>query len=194
MRRDAPDSYAALRPGASATALAALEAGLGVAIPLELRVLWQLTAGDDGSGGWGCLPGNRVLMPLDAVAAVHRRWMDARAREDARGAGRPGDERTAVWQAAWIPVIARGPADTTSGLYLDAATGYSGRWSRYGESPDEELDTLVTYLEEAADMLASPALATRDTPGLIGGTLVWRSGLGPAAEGGREDRWRPLAG
>jgi cell wall assembly regulator SMI1 len=194
LRRDAPDSYAALRPGASVTALAALEADLGVPIPIELRVLWQLTAGDDGAGGWGCLPGNRALLPLDAVAAVHRRWTDAQAQEDARGADRAEDERITVWKATWIPVVAWSPADFTSGLYLDAATGCLGRWSRYGESPDEELDTLVTYLEEAADMLESPALATRDTPGLIGGTLVWRSGLGRAGEGGREDRWRPLSG
>ncbi|HLL36502.1 MAG TPA: hypothetical protein VK545_22075 [Streptomyces sp.] len=41
-------------------------------------------------------------------------------------------------------------------------------------------------------MLEAPALATRDTPGLIGGTLVWRSGLGRAGEGQGEGRWRPL--
>ncbi|MFI9341883.1 hypothetical protein ACIG0D_11520 [Streptomyces sp. NPDC052773] len=192
LRRNAPDSYAALRPGASPAALAALEADLGVPIPIGLRVLWQLTAGDDGADGWGCLPGNRVLMPLDAVADVHRRWRETQAREDVRDAGRPEDERITVWKATWIPVVAWSPADTTSGLYLDAATGYLGRWSRYGDSPDEELDTLVTYLEEAADMLEAPALATRDTPGLIGGTLVWRSGLGRAGEGRGEGQWRPL--
>lgn len=79
-------------------------------------------------------------------------------------------------------------ADRTSGLYLDAATGYLGIWSRYNEAPGEELDTLVTYLEETADMLEAPDLGTRDKPGLIGGALVWLSGIDPA----QEERWQPL--
>ncbi|MGW2035221.1 hypothetical protein [Streptomyces sp. NPDC001356] len=190
LRDNAPDSYAALRAGASPAAIAALEGGLGIRIPIELSVLWLLTAGDDGANGRGCLPGNRALMTLDAVAAAYRLKMDAQAHEDARNADRPEDERITVWQPTWIPVAALGQADSTSGLYLDAATGYLGRWSRYNASPGEELDTLVTYLEETADMLESPDLATRDKPGLIGGTLVWLSGIDPA----REDRWRPLTG
>ncbi|MFF3612075.1 hypothetical protein [Streptomyces sp. NPDC002580] len=51
-------------------------------------------------------------------------------------------------------------------------------------------EALVTHLEEAAGMLEAPALAAGDEPGLIGGALVWLSGIDPA----REDRWRPLAG
>lgn len=129
-------------------------------------------------------------MTLDAVAAVHRLKAEAQADEDARNADRPEDERITVWKATWIPVVALGPADNTSGLYLDAATGYLGRWSRCNESAGEELDTLVTYLEEAADMLEAPALATRDKPGLIGGALVWLSSIDPA----QEDRWQPLTG
>lgn len=39
-------------------------------------------------------------------------------------------------------------------------------------------------------MLETPALATRGQPGLIGGTLIWLSGVDPA----REDPWRPLTG
>ncbi|MFJ9588183.1 hypothetical protein [Streptomyces acidicola] len=39
-------------------------------------------------------------------------------------------------------------------------------------------------------VLDAPALATRDKPGLIGGTLVWLSGIDPV----REDRWQPLTG
>ncbi|MFD5270802.1 hypothetical protein [Streptomyces sp. NPDC058335] len=45
-------------------------------------------------------------------------------------------------------------------------------------------------MEEAADMLDSPALATRDRPGLIDGTLVRLSSIDPA----REHRWQPLTG
>ncbi|MFI6013632.1 hypothetical protein ACIBAG_33335 [Streptomyces sp. NPDC051243] len=189
LRRNAPDSHAALRAGAGSAALAALEADLGTPLPLELRVLWSLTAGDDGVDGGGCLPGNQALMRLDDVATVHRRWMGFQAHEDTLNARRPEDERITAWKATWIPFVARGPADSVSGLYLDAATGYLGRWSRFNDDPVEELDTLVTYLEEAADMLEAPALATRDSPGLVDGALVWLSGVDPAREG----RWQPLA-
>ncbi|GGJ13189.1 SMI1/KNR4 family protein [Streptomyces brasiliensis] len=190
LQSNAPDSCAALRAGASSAAIAALEEDLGVRIPLGLRVLWLLTAGDDGADGGGCLPGNRALMTLDAVAAAYRLKMDSRANQDTLNANRPEDERITVWKPTWIPVVALGPADSTSGLYLDAATGYLGSWSRYDEAPGDELDTQVTYLEEAADMLEAPDLATRDKPGLIGGTLVWLSRIDPV----REERWRPLTG
>ncbi|MFF2008296.1 hypothetical protein ACFVWY_04345 [Streptomyces sp. NPDC058195] len=186
LRRHAPESLAAFRPGARPADIAALEECLGTPVPVGLSALWLLTAGDDGVDGRGCLPGNAALMTLEAVADVHRRMTRIQAREDARGPG--GGDRTAVWRPGRIPMVARGPADTTSGLYLDTTTGFLGRWSRYAEAPDEEADTLVTYLEEVADTLESPALATRDTPGLIGGALVWRSALAPA----EETRWHPL--
>ncbi|MFF3207693.1 hypothetical protein [Streptomyces sp. NPDC002962] len=192
LKENAPDSYAALRTGADPAALAALEEVLGIRIPIELRVLWLLTAGDDGVNGWGwgCLPGSETLMTPDAAAAAYRSNMDAQAHEDFLNAGRSEYDRITVWKASWIPVVSHGAADGTSGLYLDAETGYLGRWSRYSEGPGEELDTLVTYLEEAADMLESPALATRDTPGLIGGALVWRRGVRSSLK----DQWQPLTG
>lgn len=190
LQRHAPDSYAALRPGAGPTAIAALDSDLGVEVPFELRVLWLLTAGDDGSNGWGCLPGNRALAPLDTVAAVYRLKKDSQAHQDALNADRSEDERVTVWEPSWIPVVTAGPTDRSSGLYLDAATGCLGRWSRYNEGQGEERDTLVTYLEETADMLESPALATRDKPGLIGGTLVWLSSIDPA----QDHRWQPIVG
>ncbi|WP_238432098.1 SMI1/KNR4 family protein [Streptomyces cavernae] len=190
LKHNAPDSYAALRAGANPAAIAALEEDLGIQIPLELRVLWLLTAGDEGSDGWGCLPGNRALMTLDTVAAAYRQRMDTQAHEDTLNADRPEEERITVWKATWIPVVALGPADSTSGLYLDAVTGYLGRWSRYNEGPGDELETLVTYLEDVADMLEAPALATRDKPGLVGGALVWGSRLDAV----QEARWQPLTG
>lgn len=190
LKHNAPDSYAALRAGASPAAIATLEGDLGIRIPVELHVLWLLTSGDDGGNGWGCLLGNRALMNLDAVAAAYRLKMDAQAHEDTFNTDRPEDERITVWKATRIPVVALGPADSTSGLYLDAESGYLGRWSRYNEGPGEVLDTLVTYLEEAADMLEAPALATGDKPGLIGGALVWLSSIDPA----QEDRWQPWTG
>jgi cell wall assembly regulator SMI1 len=190
LQHNAPDSHAALRAGVSPTTITALEHDLGIQIPADLRALWFLTAGDDGVNGAGCLPGNQALMALDAVAAFYRQQMDSQAHQDTLNAGRPEYDRITVWKAVWIPVVSYGAADRTSGLYRDAATGYLGRWSRYNEGPGDELDTLVTYLEEAADMLESPALATRDKPGLVGGALVWGSRLDPA----QEDWWQPLTG
>ncbi|MFD5572779.1 SMI1/KNR4 family protein [Streptomyces cadmiisoli] len=188
LQQHAPDSYAALRAGASPADIAALESDLGMEIPTELRVLWLLTAGDDGGNGWGCLPGNRALMAVNAVAAVYWMKMDAQANLDTHNVGRPEEEQIIVWKPMWIPVIALSPADSTYGLYLDAATGYLGSWSRFNDAFGEKLDTLVTYLEEAADMLENPALAA-DMPGLIGRALVWRSSIDPA----REDQWQPMA-
>ncbi|MDX3640779.1 hypothetical protein [Streptomyces sp. MB09-02B] len=196
VKRDAPDSYAALRIGARPSAIAALEDELGVRIPAELHVLWLLTEGDDGvhgvdgvdGRGWGCLPGGAALMPLDAVVDLYRLKMGAQAQQETLDAELPEDERVTVWKATWIPLISHSAADRTSGLYLDTTTGHLGRWSRNHEPPADELDTLVTYLEEVADMLEAPALATRDQPGLIGGALVWHSGLREPLPG----RWQPL--
>ncbi|MFB7248401.1 hypothetical protein CW362_20195 [Streptomyces populi] len=190
LKANAPDSYAALHTGASPAEIASLEGDLGIQIPIELRALWLLVAGDDGGNGWGCLPGNRALMTLEAVAGVYRLKMDAQAYEDTLNAERSEDERITVWTATRIPVVALGPADISSGLYVDVESGYLGRWSRYNEGSGEVLDTLVTYLEGAADMLESPALATGDKPGLIGGALVWQSSIDPV----QQDDWRPWRG
>ncbi|MEV7167463.1 hypothetical protein AB0N60_35890 [Streptomyces microflavus] len=190
LEHNAPDSYDALRAGASPSDLAALEDGLGTRLPVELSVLWLLTGGDDGSNGWGSLPGNRALMNLDAAAATYRLKMDDQVNQDILNTGRPAEELVTVWKPTWIPVVALGPADSTEGLYLDTATGRLGQWSRYNNASHEELDTLVTYLEETADMLEAPALAVRDKPGLIGRALVWLSSVSPE----QEQRWRPWTG
>ncbi|MFB8039122.1 hypothetical protein ACFC5Z_40765 [Streptomyces sp. NPDC056004] len=190
LQHNAADSYAALRAGVSAANITALENGLDLPMPASLRMLWSLTAGDDGVNGAGCLPGNQALMTLDAVVAFYRQQVDSQAHQDTLNARRAECDRITVWKTTWIPVVSYGTADRTSGLYLDTETGYLGRWSRYNEGADDELDTLVTYLEDVADMLENPALATRDKPGLVGGALVWGSRLDPA----QEDRWQPLRG
>ncbi|MFE1907994.1 hypothetical protein ACFW96_30665 [Streptomyces gardneri] len=190
LQHSAPGSYAALRVGVSPAAVTAVERDLGIQIPVALRAWWLLAGGDDGVNGAGCLPGNQALMTPDAVVDFYRQQMDSQAHQDTLNARRPEYDRITVWKAAWIPVVSFGVADRTSGLYVDASTGYLGSWSRYNEGPGDELDTLATYLEEVADTLQAPALATRDKPGLIGGVLVWGSRL----EHGQEDRWRPLAG
>ncbi|MET8978926.1 hypothetical protein ABZX85_25225 [Streptomyces sp. NPDC004539] len=171
LRLHAPDSYAALRPGTTPPP------DLGIRVPLELRALWLLTSGDDE----GCLPGAMALMSPDAVTAEYRRRTEEQART-------PEEDGITRWKPSWIP-FATGPRNSMRGLYLDTDTGFLGHWSRYDDGhPDGELDTLVTYLEEVADTLEAPALATRDQPGLIGGRLVWRSGIDPAAP----DGWRPI--
>ncbi|SDP62623.1 Cell wall assembly regulator SMI1 [Streptomyces sp. cf386] len=190
LQHHAPDSHAALRAGASPATITALEGDLGIRIPAGLRALWLLTAGDDGVNGGGCLPGNQALMSLDAVADFYRQQLDSQAHQDTLNARRPEYDRITVWKPTWIPVVSYGPVDRTSGWYVDAATGYLGRWSRYNEGPGDELDTLVTYLEDVADMLEAPALATRDKPGVVGGALVWGSRLDSA----QEERWQPLTG
>ncbi|WP_051764202.1 SMI1/KNR4 family protein [Streptomyces sp. NRRL F-5135] len=117
LQHHAPDSHAALRADANLAAVAALEHRLGVRIPVGLRALWLLTAGDAGVGGGGFLPSNEALMTLDEVAAFHRQQVDSQAHEDTLNARRPEHARIIVWKAAWIPVVALGPADRTSGLY-----------------------------------------------------------------------------
>ncbi|MEV6164617.1 hypothetical protein AB0L71_22340 [Streptomyces sp. NPDC052052] len=185
----APDSFNALRAGANDTTVAALGHDLGIQIPADLRALWSLAAGDDGVDGAGCLPGNQALMPLDTVATFYGQQMDSQTHQDSLNSHRPEPDRITVWKSTWIPVLSYGVTDRTSGLYLDAATGYLGRWSRYNEDSGDEIDTLATYLEDVADMLETPALSTRDKPGLVDGVLVWGSRLDPA----QEESWRPLA-
>ncbi|HEY9329713.1 MAG TPA: hypothetical protein VIS09_15980 [Streptomyces sp.] len=190
LQNNAVGSYAALRAGAGGLAITGLEHDLGVHVPAGLRVLWSLSAGDDGVNGAGCLPGNRALMTLDAVADFYRQRVRSQAHEDTLNARHTGYDWITVWKPSWIPFVSYGSADRTSGLYLDTGTGYLGRWSRYNEGAAEELDTLVTYLEDVADMLEFPSLATRDRPGLVGEALVWGSRIDPIHEG----RWQPLAG
>lgn len=188
----APDSLAALRPGASPAEIDAVERELGgPRVPAALRALWTLTSGDDGAAAdtdtdtdtgtdtgtgtrtrtrtrtrVGCLPGNRALIPLDSVAAAYRSLSG-----------------TAGWRPGRLPVISRGPADRSSGLFLDTETGHLGHWTRHGAEADEDTpDSLGSYLEETADTLEHPALATGDRPGTSGGTVVWESGAVSAAE------------
>ena len=188
LQEHAPGSFSALRAGVNDTVVAALEHDLGIRIPADLRALWSVAAGDDGVDGAGCLPGNQALMPLDAVAAFYGQQMDSQTHQDSLNLRRIEADRITVWKPTWIPVLSYGVTDRTSGLYVDAASGYLGRWSRYNEGSGDEIDTLATYLEDVADMLETPALATRDKPGLVGGVLVWGSRLDPA----QEESWRPL--
>ncbi|MEU9015767.1 SMI1/KNR4 family protein [Streptomyces sp. NPDC048479] len=194
LRDHAPATHAALRPGAAENEIAAVQDATDARIPHELKTLWRLTAGDNGINGAGFLLGNQALMSLDAVTAFHRQQMNAQRHEETLNANRqtPGDDQTTIWKTSWIPVCSFGVTDRTSGLYLDTETGYLGHWSRYNEDrgDEDERDTLTTYLEEIADSLETPSLATRDKPGLINGALVWGSMINPD----QEDQWVPFEG
>ncbi|MGV9563916.1 SMI1/KNR4 family protein [Streptomyces sp. NPDC003480] len=185
----APATYAALGPGASDEQIAAVDAALGLVVPVELRTLWGLVSGGnvDGSGPW---QGNAALLSLDEVVNHYRSQMVAQAGFDAgyEVPGVPGEGDVIVWQPGWIPVFSSSAYDTLYGTYLDAGTGLLWRWTRetyVPPGPDDPQDSLVTCLEGLADALEYPALA-QDRPGLLDGALVWES-----AAYGDED-WRPV--
>lgn len=171
----APASHAALLPGLTDDAIELFERDLGVRIPVDLRALWRMCGGDSGTNRGGCMPGNMALMPREQIVGFYRQQINS------QGSG---------WGADWIPVISNRVGDWAIGLYLETGTGMLGQWSRYGDTELDEADTVVTYLEEVADMLEYPALAARDLPGLVGGRLVWGDSLDPADD----EAWRPLAG
>ncbi|TRV81031.1 SMI1/KNR4 family protein [Streptomyces sp. 130] len=171
-----PPSYAALRPGASDDETAELEVLLGADVPEELKALWRLAAGEDGVNGSGLMLGDWALMPLDAVAEVHRRQMALREELGADG--------PAPWEPSWIPFCSRDPADTVSGLYLDGRTGEVYRWSGNGER-DRRYESLPAYLELMAVSLEAPLTAAGpEKPGTLHGALVW----GPP-DGESGERW-----
>ncbi|MFF7340579.1 SMI1/KNR4 family protein [Streptomyces sp. NPDC008163] len=171
-----PPSYASLRAGASDDETAALEAALGAEVPDELKALWRLSAGEDGVNGSGLMLGDWALMPLDAVADVHRRQMEIE-----KGLGEDGP---AFWEPSWIPFCSCGPDDTVSGLYLDGRTGEVHRWTRY-EEREREYTSLPAYLELMAISLEAPLTAAGpEKPGMLNGALVW----GPP-DGEGADQW-----
>jgi cell wall assembly regulator SMI1 len=182
LQEHAPASYAALLPGAEASQAQAVQDVVQVPIPQALTTLW-LTIGSNLVRG--VFLRNYDLIPLDAVADFYRsRMVEQKGQEISTAEeGRP------LWAPEWIPVFSEHRTSQAFVLYLDAASGLLHDWSRYGENnygtDNEELDSLSTYLEEVADSLEYPAMATRDKPGLIDGALVWQSGIEP----GEHDRW-----
>lgn len=177
-----PPSYAALRPGASEDELAELQAALGVDVPEELKALWRLSAGGDGVNGSGLMLGDWALMPLDAVAEVHRRQMEVE-REFSE------EDGPAFWEPWWIPFCSFGPDDTAVGLFLDGRTGEVRRWTRYGDR-EREYRSLAGYLELMAVSLEAPLTAAGpEKPGMLDGALVW----GPLDDE-RGDQWLPHHG
>ncbi|MFJ8826629.1 SMI1/KNR4 family protein [Streptomyces sp. NPDC102467] len=186
LRRYAPATREALRPGAGEEEIEALQQTLGVRIPAGLKALWRQCAGVYRMPGTEFLLDQGGLMPFDAVATVYRLKMTRQKREQEKE--RDHDDEFLFWRAAWIPFCSL-DVDHMSGLCLNAETGRLLTWSRY-YGHDVAYESLTTYLEEMADILEAPALAVGHEPGLLNGTLVWGRPRAP------EDAalWRPFTG
>ncbi|MEU6067500.1 MULTISPECIES: SMI1/KNR4 family protein [Streptomyces] len=193
LREHAPVTHAALGPGASTEEITGVEAALGFALPVELRTLWGLVSGGNvnGSGFW---LDNRALMRPEDVMFVYRLKMDIQRDLDAEydTPGVPGEDDIIAWQPGWIPVFSKGEHNSVYGTFLDSESGLLGHWDKYPYEPpgdDEPQNSIVTYLEEMADSLEMPTLATQTTPGLLDGRLVWECHYLDEDE---QRRWRPV--
>ncbi|WP_309238941.1 SMI1/KNR4 family protein [Streptomyces lunaelactis] len=164
LRAHAPASYASLKAGASEGEISALEYTLGVRVPAGLKALWSLRAGVHDMRGAGFLLDDQTLMDLDAVAAFHRQQMLLQQRNR--------DDEFPTWRPSWIPFCSFWVDDRSYGLYLDTDTGQLCHFSRYAERWPKYA-SLTVYLEEIADALDAPSLASGSKPGLAGGALVW---------------------
>lgn len=186
LEQHAPATRAALLPGASTYEIAALEQACGVGVPVELRALWLLCAGGKDTPGAALMPDyGWALMPLGAVATSYR-WHTDNQREP--GVGWGAEEATA-WKPSWIPFCSWSVTDTSYGLFIDAETGRVGHWDDTAVRTVGD-QTLSELLEEMADKLEHPRLATGCLPGLIGGRLVW----GPPLAADEAALWEQFTG
>ncbi|MFD7070595.1 SMI1/KNR4 family protein [Streptomyces sp. NPDC059913] len=183
LRQHAPATMELFHPGATEDEIAALQQTLGVRIPAGLKNLWLRHAGVRTIPGQGnnFMLGPWALMAFDSVVSVYQQQMLFQERD--------GDDTYLFWRPAWIPVCSFYAADHTSGLYLDAETGRLGSWSRFA-GHRTEFESLTDYLEEMADALEMPSLATGDKPGLVNGVLVW----GPPQDPDLKALWTPFTG
>ncbi|MFI2368113.1 SMI1/KNR4 family protein [Streptomyces sp. NPDC018833] len=184
LEQNAPASHAALLPAAPERDITALEQELGVRVPMELRALWLLCAGSKDIPASCFLPDNGwALMPLGTVAESYH-WHMENQRETGRG--RSGGDAP-VWKPSWIPFCSWSVTDTSVGLFIDAETGEVGHWDDTAVRTVED-KSMTTLLEEIADNLENPQLATGYRPGLIGERLVW----GPPGAADEAALWRPF--
>ncbi|MEU6772543.1 SMI1/KNR4 family protein [Streptomyces sp. NPDC046759] len=193
LRENAPVTHAALGPGASEGEIAAVEEGLGFAVPVELRTLWTLVSGGtvQGRGPW---PEGDVLMRLDDVVSQYRlkRELQQELDDKAGTAAVLDDGSPRVWGKTWIPVFSSREYDSAYGTFLNAETGLLWRWDTFEYEPprhDDVQHSIVTLLEEIADSLETPGLATEFRPGLLDGRLVW---LGQRMNEDEQRRFQPL--
>jgi cell wall assembly regulator SMI1 len=182
--RHAPATQAALRPGASEDEIAALEESTGVRAPAELRSLWLLCAGSWDVPAAGLFPDQGwALLDLDTVARSYK-WHMANQRTQARR-----DPEALVWKPSWLPFCSWSATDLSYGRFVDAETGETGGWDDTAVRTVEDT-SLTMVVEEIADKLEYPQLATGYKPGLIRGALVW----GPPDSEGAAALWEPWTG
>ncbi|MER7396164.1 SMI1/KNR4 family protein [Streptomyces sp. NPDC000151] len=187
LRRHAPTTHAALKPGASENEIAALEEALGVRAPVSLRTLWRLCAGSLDVRGAGLFPDHGwALMDLDAVPRSYQGHMNSqRRREEQFGE----EEGMPLWRPSWIPFCSWSVTDLSYGRFVDGETGETGGWDDTGERTVED-KSLTMLLEETADRLEYPKMFPGYKPGLIDGMLVW----GPPATPDEKALWEPWNG
>lgn len=177
----APASHEALLPAATEQDIDTLAQQLGVRVPVELRALWLLCAGNQDAPGAGFFPDHGwALMPLDSVRVVYRR--QSRRQQD-------HDGESWMWKPSWVPFCSWSVTDTSYGLFIDAETGEVGHWDDTAVRTVED-KSLTMLLEEIADRLENPQLGLGCKPGLIGGRLVW----GPPSDEGWAILWQPFTG
>ncbi|GAA3169074.1 MULTISPECIES: SMI1/KNR4 family protein [Streptomyces] len=169
--RHAPRTRTLLLGGASRDTVTALQRQTGARIPSSLSALWARCAGTRADRHSTFLMGGHALMRLETVATKYGQEMEFQRRYT---------DSAVTWRAAWIPVFSFSADDQTSGLYLDAESGRLCRWTRYAQHhPEVAYESLTEFLEEMADSLENPGLATSDEPGLVEGALVWGSRIHP---------------
>ncbi|MFJ9130334.1 SMI1/KNR4 family protein [Streptomyces sp. NPDC102340] len=187
LHQHAPATTDKLLPGASDAEIDALQQELGVRIPAGLRALWRHCPGVQ-PGPWvRFLLGNWTPMKFDSVIRKYWSMLEMQQHEDELNNRRsePGEEFL-LWRASWVPFCS--DTDRLFGLCLDAETGKLWSWSKYAERA-VEFESLSCYLEEMADVLEVPSLATGAKPGLIDGALTW----GTPTDPDEQALWRPLA-
>ncbi|MBO0514791.1 SMI1/KNR4 family protein [Streptomyces beijiangensis] len=189
LRQHAPATLEELLPGASEEEIAALEQALGVRIPVGLKALWRECAGVQSGSGAVFLLERRALMRFDAIVVVYQMQIQLQRRSQTLSERRGEVQEVALWQPSWIPFCSFGADDYTYGLSLDAETGRLWSWSQFAER-SVEFESLTAYLEEMADVLEVPSLATGYRPGLVNDALEW----GPPEDPEQRALWVPYSG
>ena len=154
---NAPRALADLRPPATPQALAALEDGLGMPVPADLREWLSIHDGQPPDSLVGLLDG-WIFLGADQVAAAHRTFTGLLAAGDFDGrpaSSRDGLARAVWWSGRWVPFL-EGPGGDYLVVDTDPAeNGEEGQvvtfWHDYGARKvrAESLTALMqTFLDD----------------------------------------------
>lgn len=125
------------------------------------------------------MPGGSVLLSFEVIRRVYEeRMILLRRHEQSQKQRGASEDEIPLWRASWIP-FAGLDSDALSGLCLDAESGEI--WS-YSETREREVqfESLTDFVEEMADVLDIPSLASEAKVGLMNGFLVWGVPQDPA--------------